>query len=92
VGVPIQQDLKGCGEAARDMSAAKWTLILLGSIPSREASMFTDELNGKENLEAPGVSIPEAVSVVKPPAGLHPAAAEILTPASSLLLPATIFV
>lgn len=33
------------------MSAAKWTFILLGSISSREASMFADELNRKENLE-----------------------------------------
>jgi hypothetical protein len=36
-----------------DLGAAKWTRILLGSFPSREAAiMFADEFNRKENLEA----------------------------------------
>jgi len=35
------------------MSAAKLTLILVGSLPSREASiMFADEFNRKEKPEA----------------------------------------
>ena len=47
--------------------------------------------SGREQFER-GRSIPEAVSIVKTPAGLHPADAEILTPASCLLLHASIFV
>lgn len=40
-----------------DLGAAKWTRILLGSFPSREAAiMFADEFNRKENLEALVVS------------------------------------
>ena len=50
-------DAKTYGDATRDMSAAKWTLILFGSLPSREASiMFADEFNRKEKLEALVVS------------------------------------
>jgi hypothetical protein len=46
-------DAKTYGDAARDMSAAKWTLILFGSLPSREtAIVFADEFNRKEKLEA----------------------------------------
>ena len=54
MGVPIRQDLKGCGgDVARGLSAAKLTLILVGSLPSREASiMFADEFNRKEKPEA----------------------------------------
>jgi hypothetical protein len=36
-----------------DLGAAKWTRILIGSFPSREAAItFADEFNRKENLEA----------------------------------------
>ena len=36
-----------------DFGAAKWTRILIGSFPSREAAItFADEFNRKENLEA----------------------------------------
>jgi len=40
-----------------DLGAARWTRILLGSFPSREAAIiFADEFNSKENLQALVVS------------------------------------
>jgi cell division septation protein DedD len=51
------EKLKSKGYSPRveslDLGAAKWSRILLGSFPSREAAIvFADEFNRKENLEA----------------------------------------